>query len=368
MNEKKIDFIIAYNNERVFGDCIFYLNKLVVPEGYEIGLLSIKDGKSMTSAYNEAMRASTAKYKVYLHQDIFIINRDFLADILAIFTANSAIGMIGVFGGTDLPRNGFFSNSWNVGRIKVDNASNMMEVNWNPAKPGAPVEAIDGMIMITQYDLPWREDLFEGWDSYDSSQSFEFRNKGHLIVVPHQEEAWCLHDCGVSKLQSYEENRLKFVKEYIKDYGEAELKECWDYDEENIKRLAETKGRLVKLFSEKKFTVISDILAAYDQMDLRDTELQLMKRIFEIYRLESEDGWRDYPLLVECYEDWGAILALYAEVKFMARRIEQGYGEDEQAQELVRMLREKRLSHWALVAIARATTFAPEKVVAYART
>jgi hypothetical protein len=312
------------------------------------------------------MRASQAKYKVYMHQDVFILNRNFLSDILAIFQANSKIGMIGVFGGVKLPRNGFFSNSWNVGRIKVDNASSVMEINWNPPQPGVPVEAIDGMIMITQYDIPWREDLFKAWDFYDASQSFEFRNKGHLIVVPYQEEAWCLHDCGVSKLQSYEENRLIFVKEYIKDYGEAELKQCWDYDEENMKRLAETKERLINMFAQKRFVVISDVLRAIDKMDyMRNTELRVMERVFDIYHLESEDAGRDYPLFVECYEEWGEITALYTEVKFMARRIEQGYGEDEQAQELVRMLREKRLSRLALTAIARWTTFDADKVMSF---
>ncbi len=27
-----------------------------------------------------------------------------------------------------------------------------------------PVECIDGLLMATQYDVPWREDLFDGFD------------------------------------------------------------------------------------------------------------------------------------------------------------------------------------------------------------
>lgn len=82
--------------------------------------------------------------------------------------------------------------------------------------------------------------------------------------------------------------------------------------------------------------------------------------------MESEDAERDYVRFVDCYPDWGDISALYTEVKYMARRIEQGYTEDEQVQELVRMVKEKRLSRWALMAIARWTTFAGEKVAAFA--
>lgn len=37
------------------------------------------------------------------------------------------------------------------------------------------VEALDGLLIATQYDLPWREGLFQGWDIYDISQCTEFR-------------------------------------------------------------------------------------------------------------------------------------------------------------------------------------------------
>lgn len=40
------------------------------------------------------------------------------------------------------------------------------------------VTAIDGMFMATQYDISWREDLFDGWDFYDISQSCEFTRGG----------------------------------------------------------------------------------------------------------------------------------------------------------------------------------------------
>ena len=32
---------------------------------------------------------------------------------------------------------------------------------------GWEVEGVDGLLMATQYDIPWREDLFDGWDFYD---------------------------------------------------------------------------------------------------------------------------------------------------------------------------------------------------------
>ena len=79
------------------------------------------------------------------------------------------------------------------------------------------VRAIDGFIMVTQYDLVWREDLFQGWHFYDVSQSMEFEKAGYEVGVPKQTSPWCLHDTGVTNLINYEETRSLFVRNY-KEY------------------------------------------------------------------------------------------------------------------------------------------------------
>ena len=82
MNENKIAFIICTNNELYCDECIWYINQLIVPDGYVIDIISISDADSICEAYNAAMKSSDAKYKVYLHQDVFIYNRQFIIDIL----------------------------------------------------------------------------------------------------------------------------------------------------------------------------------------------------------------------------------------------------------------------------------------------
>ena len=68
--------------------------------------------------------------------------------------------------------------------------------------------------MATQYDIPWREDIFTGWDFYDVSQSFEFRKAGYNVIVPPMTTPWCFHDEGVIELSSYYKTRDIFMKEY----------------------------------------------------------------------------------------------------------------------------------------------------------
>ena len=95
MNEKKIAFITCVNNELEYAETLYYIERLVVPEGYETNIIAVREAPSMTAGYNAAMQSSDAKYKVYLHQDTFIINQNFIIEMLQIFRENEQIGMLG---------------------------------------------------------------------------------------------------------------------------------------------------------------------------------------------------------------------------------------------------------------------------------
>lgn len=217
MNEREVCFILCSNDEMYTEECFRYIKHLNIPEGFTVDVLTVKDAKSMTSGYNEAMQCSTARYKVYLHQDTFIVNRNFIQDFIDVFQKDERIGMIGMMGSPKLPSSGIMWEgrrcgavySWNI------NATIQFQLECDAL---TEVEAVDGLLMITQYDIPWREDLFDKWDFYDCSQSQEFIRHGYKVVVPAMEEGpWCIHDSGMVSLQMYEGERLKFLNEYFKD-------------------------------------------------------------------------------------------------------------------------------------------------------
>lgn len=214
MNDKKICFIMCVNNEDYMEEQIAYLNHLQVPDGYEIDVLNVHGAESMTSGYNEAMKASDAKYKVYLHQDTFIVNKNFIADLLEVFQ-DDQIGLVGMVGSPHMPENAIMWNDFRCGKLyysMIYQAGN--SVIGEISEKYMEVEAIDGFLMATQYDVEWREDVFKKWDFYDVSQSFEFRKKGYRVVVPNMETPWCLHDDGFFDLKNYYAERKKFLKEY----------------------------------------------------------------------------------------------------------------------------------------------------------
>ncbi|MCL5030065.1 MAG: glycosyltransferase, partial [Bacteroidetes bacterium] len=221
MNDKKICFVTCVNDDRQYEECVKYIQSLEIPEGHEVELISVKQATSIFNGYNEAMRSSDAKYKVYLHQDVFILNRSFIVDVLKLFHENTDLGLLGVVGAKTLPANGlWWESNETFGKVYDSQTGNMQLIEFKTAQSDyESVMAIDGLIMATQYDLPWREDIFTEWNFYDVSQSLEFLKAGYEVGVPGQKQPWCLHDNGVENVRSgYEENRLIFVEQYHKQF------------------------------------------------------------------------------------------------------------------------------------------------------
>ena len=220
MKENKIAFITYVTDQNLYKKSLSYINKLQIPEDMEIEIIAIMNAKSMASAYNDAMQKSDSKYKVYLHEDVFIQNANFINDIVNIFKTDQHTGLIGMVGAKIIPVSGiWWEDHSKVGKV-FDSHSGLMELlNFNEVKDlYTDVKGIDGLIMITEYDVPWREDIFDGWHFYDVSQSVEFLRKGLNVVVPSQENAWCIHACGiVNTSNGFEESRNKFLDNYSKD-------------------------------------------------------------------------------------------------------------------------------------------------------
>lgn len=214
MDEHKICFVMCVNDDAYAAEAVWYIRRLKIPDGYCVEWQCVKGAVSMTAGYNEAMKNSDARYKVYLHQDVMILEPDFIERMLHIFQ-DPSIGMFGMVGSRKLPENGVMWYAPCVGKVYMTDVRTTRRNTLEEVRgEWCPVEMIDGMLMATQYDLPWREDLFDGWDFYDASQSQEFIRHGYQVVVPAMERPWCLHDCGNTNLRNYWHQREKFVQEY----------------------------------------------------------------------------------------------------------------------------------------------------------
>ena len=218
IDENKIGIIACVNNDRYWEECLYYLSELYVPEGYSVEVTEIRDAESMCSGYNEGMKSSEAKYKIYMHQDVFITDKWFFEELLDIFKTDEKIGMVGLAGSVGLPKDAVV---WHGPRVSVIYCEGNSSIDLLNDKAGfdskkiIPVDAIDGLLMATSKDIPWREDIFDGWDFYDVSQSREFINAGYKVVVPNYERPFAVHDDGtVLNLTNYDKYRKVFLENY----------------------------------------------------------------------------------------------------------------------------------------------------------
>ena len=120
-------------------------------------------------------------------------------------------------GAKSIPQNGiWWESSEIVGKVYESHTGKMELLKFNEIESEFnEVEGVDGLIMVTQYDIPWREDIFKGWHFYDMSQCMEFKKLGYKVVVPKQITPWCIHDCGiVNTMNGFDENRLIFIENY----------------------------------------------------------------------------------------------------------------------------------------------------------
>lgn len=217
-SDNKIAFIICVNDEKWYDETQLYINNLSVPDGMAIELVPVRGARSICQGYNLGMKQTDAKYKVYLHQDVLIINKDFIKDILNVFVDRN-IGAIGVAGAKTMPSDGVWWNtSCPAGQVlQIIDPETVTQFE-SPKFSGVctDVEAVDGIVIATQVDIPWREDLFTGWHFYDVSQCKEMQRHGYRVVVPQQNTFWCIH-CSAPKLldDSYEKYQQVFVEEYM---------------------------------------------------------------------------------------------------------------------------------------------------------
>lgn len=219
----KISFITCVNDENEYDECLYYIERLNIPDGDEIICLPIKEAPSMASGYNLASNSEPADISVYLHQDTCIIDPDYIQNIKSIFNISSSIGVIGCTGNSDIQTRRFMN--YDLGKVFHHGAPLLLDLQ-KERKDYYPAGMVDGFIFATRYNIPFREDIFDGWDFYDVSCCMEYKRAGYDVVVAGQDSPWCYHANTFSNMTHYYTYEERFMKEYFpeKDYCFTDIK------------------------------------------------------------------------------------------------------------------------------------------------
>lgn len=218
MNNNKFCFIICVNDSLLVEESLHYISHLHIPEGYETEILTIIGAPAMTQGYQEAMTQSDARYKIYMHQDVFILNKNILSDLLSIFRSDSQIGLIGMVGYDTVSPDGIMWHAKKSGALYEAAPKTpypaLAEYRYSLAGDGFTRAAeIDGFFMATSFDLPWNTQDLKDFDFYDAYQSISFLKAGYQIAVPIQRHPWCMHDDGhILNLTNYDRYRQLFLR------------------------------------------------------------------------------------------------------------------------------------------------------------
>ena len=214
MDENKIEIIIFMTGAQSSEELKRMLTELNVPSGIKPSA-QLLGNDNIRQVFNKAMKSSDAKYKIYMDDRTSILNRNILVELIDIFQSDASIGAIGCAGAIELSTSGNAPMSLKrCGKILIGNGKTQFtwgEINarWQE------VEATDGFMLATQYDVEWREDLFEANSYVTESQCLEFRRRGYKCVVARQAEPWLWYKSD--SMPFHEECKQKFLAEYSKD-------------------------------------------------------------------------------------------------------------------------------------------------------
>ena len=168
-------------------------------------------GDWLYGAFDLAMRANDAKYKIYLDDHVAITNKNFLVELIEIFRADKKIGAVGVSGAIELSTHGVSLSSVKRGGRIFSGEQNPQPVDWGNF---GEAQIIDGFFIATQYDLPWRTD-FEDDFFGGQAHSVEFKRKGYKIFIAAQDLPWIWY--RKANFTFDEPSRQKFLAEYSAD-------------------------------------------------------------------------------------------------------------------------------------------------------
>ncbi len=222
--KEEVAFILCASKKEYVEELLLYLQRQRLAEGMHGSVYIVWNSKSMTSGYNLAMNLSGAKYKIYLHQDTFIFDREYIRKLLDAMEKDD-YDLLGLAGCDKVPADGRWGYSPQE-EIHMCLYQDMVLYIMNSVTEKPEVRTLetaieDGVLLATRQNVTWREDLFRYYHFYDLSQCLEYKRKGYKVGFYNNGEPGVLHEVFIAKgtkekeyLIRYDEDREKFIRVY----------------------------------------------------------------------------------------------------------------------------------------------------------
>lgn len=193
--QDEILFIIVGNDDWIISENIKFIDNMTIPKHMKVEYRVVSNLDNIPQAVQNAMRESMAKYKIYLDQNAFLIDKEFLPKAIAIFQNNPDIGLLGARGYYKTEENekmelrGNYIFQYNDTRNIC--LSNVCEGDVNTI---VDVMALDKHFMMTSVDSDWNGNN----SNFHIIKSVEMRHMGYRTVVFIDEKPFVLFDNGIA--------------------------------------------------------------------------------------------------------------------------------------------------------------------------
>ena len=241
MNPNKFCFIACISSDDADMRIAQNLCDLLVPEGYEIEYLGVREAPSTAAGYNEAIDATDAQYKVFLKESAQSSDADILSKIISIFEKDKKIDAIGALGTDKMPTDMVLQHGTMYGVAAAD--------IFAVAGDYAGVLCISDDILAIRGDYRFDDSSFDGSYFHNVALCADILRNRKKIVVANQDTPW--------------------LSEYSSpEYGEASLF--------NIDKTAKRLG-IVHLKEMSANDMIWALLQTRHDVEIVDLEIELEK-------------------------------------------------------------------------------------------
>lgn len=192
--ENKIFFIIIGSDQWVISENLRYINEIVIPEGMSAEYIVVPEGEILSQTLENAMLQSDAKYKVYLDQNVFIIDKEFLVKADKIFSEYPDIAMLGSCGFYKKDDQSEMEVKGHYIYMGNDSATSYVKEIGKEEKSGIiEVMALDRHFMMTSVDTFWNGDNA----NFNIVKSVELRRKKYKTVIFVDDNPTVIFDNGI---------------------------------------------------------------------------------------------------------------------------------------------------------------------------
>ena len=189
-----ISVIISLNNTEMLNSFFMpcFLQTQEILKGYklpEMELVFVQGSESIFRNYSEGQAKAKFPIKAYIHQDVNLMEPNWIFKVLSAFADNPEYGLFGFVGTTKLNKRGFW---WESGReyIRGELFSGKEKADWSfcPISSVVQAECVDSYFLVSNRHLNWNEKA-RGFHACDMEICRTAAAQGFKIgVIPHK--AW----------------------------------------------------------------------------------------------------------------------------------------------------------------------------------